>query len=156
VGGDLAVAVSAEQLAAELRAFDGRRQIVRALRRGLSRVSRPALKQVRAHAVAILPSSGGLGAWVAAARMQTKIGYTSRSAGVRLRGTRKSTKGRSDLVSVDAGMVRAPAWGRRSRGSWHSQPVPAGWWSDPLSGNDEWRAAADAEVDAALDIIRRG
>lgn len=150
------MAVSAEQMAAELRAFDGRRQVVRALRRALTRVSRPALKDVRAHAVAILPASGGLGAWVAKARISVRVGYTSRTAGVRMRGTRKSAKDRSDLASIDAGMVRAPSWGRRSRGAWHDQAVPAGWWTDPLSNNTAWRDACDAEVDSALDQIRKG
>lgn len=149
------MAVSAEQFAAELRAFDGRRQIVKALRRALTRSARPAIKDVRAHAVAILPSSGGLGAWVASARIGVRVGYSGRSAGVRLRGGRKSLKDRSDLYRIDAGQVRAPTFGRRARGAWHTQQVTAGWWSDPLEASD-WRAAADAEVDATLEQLRRG
>jgi hypothetical protein len=150
------VAISAEQLARELRAFDGRREIVKALRRALTRVSRPAVKEVRAHAVDILPAGGGLGAWVAAARIGVKIGYTSRSAGVKMRGGRKSLTDKSDLQRIDAGTVRAPTYGHRGRGSWHSQSVAPGWWTDPLANNADWQAQADAEIDKVLDQIRNG
>ena len=150
------MAVSAEQLARELRAFDGRRQIVKALRRALTRVSKPAVKDVRAHAVAILPSTGGLNKWVAASRIGVKISYASRSAGVRMKGSRTSLTDKSDLDRIDAGTVRAPSWGRRGPGSWHNQSVPAGWWTDPLSNNAQWQADADTEIDRALDEIRRG
>jgi hypothetical protein len=150
------MAVSAEQLARELRAFDGRREIVKALRRALTRQARPAVKDVRAHALAILPSSGGLGAWVAAARIGVRISYAGRTAGVRVRGSRKSMNDKSDLARIDAGSVRAPTYGRRGRGDWHVQAVPAGWFTDPLSNNEQWRSGADAEIDKALDQIRAG
>lgn len=150
------MAVSAEQFAAELRAFDGRRQIVKALRRGLTRAVRPVIPKVRAHAIDILPSSGGLGRWVASAKIGARIGYTSRTAGVRLRGGRKSLRDASDLRRLDAGSLRHPTFGRRHGNAWHPQKVTPGWWTDPLSQDQQWVAAADAEVDAALDIIRRG
>lgn len=150
------MAVSAQQFAAELRAFDGRRQVVKALRRALNRAARPAVKAARVYAVEILPHSGGLGAWVAAARIGWKIGYAGRTAGVRLRGGRKSMTDRSDLSGIDAGKVRAPTYGHRGRGAWHSQSVTAGWWTTPLTASPEWSQAAESEVDAALDEIRRG
>lgn len=149
------MAVTAGQFARELRAFDDRRRIVKALRRALARTARPAVKLVRAHAAAILPSSGGLGAWVAGARIGVRIGYTSRTAGVRLRGGRKSLTDKSDLQAIDLGMVRAPSWGRRGRGAWHSQPVTPGWWSDPLAASP-WPQDAEQAIDDALDEIRRG
>jgi hypothetical protein len=150
------VAVSAEQFAAELRAFDGRRAIVRALRRALARAARPALTEARAHAIEILPHAGGLGAWVAAASMSVRISYAGRSAGVRLRGTRKSVRQRSDLTRIDAGTVRAPTYGRRHGNAWHVQAVASGWWSDPLENTPGWHDDADQAVDEALDTIRRG
>lgn len=149
------MAVSAEQFAAELRAFDGRREIVKALRRALTRAAKPAVAAARAHAIAILPSSGGLGAWVAGARIGVKISYGSRTAGVRLRGGRRSLTDRSDLVRIDAGSVRAPTYGHRGRGAWHTQSVTAGWWTEPLA-ETPWTGDADAAVDAALEQIRRG
>lgn len=150
------MAVSAEQLARELRAFDGRRQIVKALRRALTKASKPAVKDVRAHAAEILPSGGGLGRWVASARIGVRIGYTSRTAGVKLRGGRKSLTDKSDLTAIDRGTVRAPTFGHRGRRAWHSQAVPPGWWTDPLSSNADWQASSDREVDLALNQIRRG
>lgn len=150
------MAVSAEQLARELRAFDGRRQVVKALRRALNRAAKPAIADVRAHALQILPSGGGLNRWVAAARISTAVSYASRSAGVRIRGSRKSLRDKSDLDRIDRGSVRAPAWGRRTPGNWHVQAVDPGWFTEPLASNDRFRAAADREVDAVLDQIRRG
>jgi hypothetical protein len=150
------VAVSADQFAAELRAFDGRREIVKALRRALTRASKPALTATRAHAIEILPHSGGLGVWVASAGMTVKISYGARSAGVRLRGTRKSLKGKSDLERIDAGTVRAPTYGRRHGNAWHAQAVTAGWWTEPLTQTPGWHDEADQAVDDALNIIRRG
>lgn len=148
--------ISAEAMARELRAFDGRREIVKAMRRGLTRISRPAVKDVRAHAITILPASGGLGAWVARATIGVRIGYTSRTAGVRIRGSRKSLKDKSDLTAIDAGRVRAPTFGHRGRKAWHTQAVTPGWFTDPLASNTDWRGAVDAEIDKALEPLRRG
>lgn len=148
------MAVSAEQLARELRAFDGRRGIVKALRRSLTRESKPAVAATRAHALAILPKSGGLGAWVAAARIGWKISYAGRTAGVRLKGGRRSLTDRSDLRAIDRGRVRRPSWGRRTRGNWHNQTVSPGWWTDPLSADTRWSGEAERQVDAVLDEIR--
>lgn len=150
------MAVSAERFAREMRSFDQRRAIVKAMRRALNRQARPALREVRAHAREILPSSGGLGMWVARSSLTFQIRYTGRSAGIRLRGRRKSTKGRSDLDRIDRGEVRHPSWGRRFRGSWHAQAVTPGWWSEPLQNDTTIGAAVDHEVDRALDEIRRG
>lgn len=148
------MAINVDQFVRELRAFDGRRSVVKAMRRGLSKAARPVLREVRAHAVAILPSSGGLGTWVARASMTWQIRYAGRTAGIRLRGRRRSQRDRSDLERIDAGQVRHPSWGRRSRGSWHTQPVTPGWWTTPLSTNDTIEPAVTAEVDRAFDEIR--
>jgi hypothetical protein len=152
----MTVAVSAEQLARELRAFDGRRAVVQAARRGITRALPSVRKAVKAHALEILPASGGLGAWVAAARLAVKISYASRSAGIKLRGSRKSIADKSDLAGIDAGRVRAPSWGHRTAASWHSQSVPAGWWSTPVAADVGFRDHVDRTVDEALEVIRRG
>lgn len=150
------MAVTAGQLAAELRAFDGRRALVQAMRRGLTRAV-PAVKaKVKAHAIDILPSAGGLGRWAAAARVNVKISYASRSAGVRLQGSRKSIGDKSDLRAADSGRIRAPSWGQRTAASWHTQAVAPGWWSTPLDESQDFRDLAEQEIDRALEVIRRG
>lgn len=150
------MAVTAEQLAAELRAFDGRRAVVQAARRGITRALPGVRKAVRAHALEILPSGGGLNQWVAAARLAVRISYASRSAGIRLRGSRKSIADKSDLAGIDAGRVRAPSWGHRTAAAWHTQTVTPGWWTDPVSADAGFRDHVDRTVDEALEVIRRG
>jgi hypothetical protein len=150
------MAVTAQQLAAELRAFDGRRAVVQAARRGIMRAVPSVRDRIRSFAVANLPSSGGLGRWVAAARVSVQIRYAGRSAGVRLRGARKSARNKSDLTGIDAGRVRAPSWGHRTAASWHSQTVTPGWFTQPAGEDRGFRDHVDAEIDLALDTIRRG
>lgn len=150
------MAVSAEQLAAELRAFDGRRALVQAARRGITRALPAVRRAVKASAMETLPAGGGLNAWVAAARLAVKISYASRSAGIRLRGSRKSTADKSDLTGIDAGKVRAPSWGRRSSAAWHTVTVTPGWFTRPVSDDTGFRDHVDAVVDQTLEAIRRG
>jgi hypothetical protein len=73
---------------------------------------------------------------------------------VRLQGSRKSARDKSDLRRIDAGRVRAPSWGRRGPGAWHVQAVTPGWWSTPLIADDTFRDAVDGEVDRALNELR--
>jgi hypothetical protein len=150
------MAVTAEQLGRELRAFDGRRQVVQAMRRGITRGIKTPIAAVKAHAADILPSTGGLNRWVAAARIGVKISYGARSAGVKLRGGRKSLTDKSDLAAIDRGRVRAPSWGKRTQASWHTVLVTPGWWTTPLEADTAVRDAVEAEVDRALDTIRNG
>lgn len=146
--------VSAEQLVRELRSFDGRRQIVKAMRRGLNRAAKNQVTPaIRKSAEEILPKGGGLNAYVATATVTTLISYASRSAGIRLRGRKKTRVGRSDLQRIDAGSVRAPNWGRRY--AWHTQTVDPGWFSKPAAESTAFTATVDAEVDRVLDELRR-
>ncbi len=149
------MAVSMAQFAAELRAFDARRTVVQKLRRQLSKPVPVVRSQIRTHALATLPGRGGLGAWAAASRVSATVRYTSgRSAGIRLKGSRKSLKGKSDLNRLDAGRLRAPSWGHRTRASWHSQSVAPGWFSDPVRNSPEWGRAVEQAVDDAFAEIR--
>jgi hypothetical protein len=149
------VAVSMAEFARELRSFDNRRVLVRQLRRQISKPL-PAVKQAIArHAVAILPKSGGLGAWVAASKVIATVRYGSaRSAGIRVKGGRKSLRQKSDVNRIDAGRVRAPSWGHRTSASWHTQSVPAGWFSDPVLQSSEWISEVERAVDTAFNEIR--
>lgn len=151
------MAVPMKVFIAELRAFEGRREVVQAMRRQIRKPLPKVRREIKRHAVSILPSRGGLGAWAAAARVTATIRYTSaRSAGVRLKGSRKSLREKSDLNRLDKGMARHPAWGRRGPGQWSTQAVPAGWFSTPVLESEEWRAEIDRAVDTAFDKIRRG
>lgn len=152
------VAVDMKVFVRELKSFDGRRDVVKAMRRQIRKPLPKVRKSIKAHAISILPSSGGLGKWAAAAKVTATIRYASaRSAGVRLRGSRQSEKNRSELSGLDAGQVRAPTWGRREgAGAWHAQTVKPGWFSNPVIESTEWRAEIDNAVDVAFEKIRRG
>lgn len=151
------MATDIDQFVRELRAFDDRRAVVKAMRRKINKPLPELRKKIRQHAVAILPRRGGLGSWAAAATISSSVRYaSSRSAGVRLKGSRKSRGDKSDLKRLDAGTVRAPSWGRRSSAAWHTQTVPAGWFTEPASDNEQWVAVVDQAVDEAFDEIRRG
>lgn len=151
------MAVNMKQFVAELRAFDGRRDVVKAMRRRIRRPAPKVRQAIKRNALATLPGRGGLGVWAAASKTTVTIRYASaRSAGVRMKGSRKSNRDKSDLAGLDAGVVRAPSWGRRGAGQWHSQKVAPGWFTDPVVESDEWRAEIERAVDEAFDTIRRG
>ncbi len=148
------MAISADELAALLRAFNGRRQVVQAARRGLNRAVPGVRAAIREHAVATLPAAGGLGRWAAAARIGVKISYAARSAGIRLTGGRKSLTDKSDLTRLDAGRARAPSWGHRTKASWHTVAVTPGWFTEPAAADEGFRDHVDDEVDKILGVLR--
>jgi hypothetical protein len=147
---------SFDDLIRDLRGFDRRREIVKALSKAVRKPVPAVRRAIKARALATLPHRGGLGAWVAASRVTTQVKLTGRSAAIRLKGGRNSSGGRSDIKAIDAGRVRAPSWGKRTPASWHAQRVPAGFFTKPVSEADQWVAAADQAVDAALEQLRRG
>lgn len=150
------MAISVDQLVAELRGFDGRREVVKAIGRGIRKGAPAVRKAIRASAIEQLPSGGGLGKWVAAARVTVQIRLSGRKAGVRLKGGRNSAGQRSDIKAIDNGRVRAPSWGRRGKGAWHVQTVPAGFFTRTAAEATEWHAEVESAVDDALNQIRRG
>lgn len=150
------MATSFEQLIRELKTFDQRRAVTKAMSKGV-RATVPAVRvKIRQAALELLPRSGGLGKWVASARINLKIKTSGRRAGITLTGGRNSEGGRSDIRAIDRGRVRAPSWGRRTKGSWHSQTVPDGYFTATAAAEDGWRRNVDQEVDRALDTLRRG
>jgi len=150
------VAVSVDQLVRELRSFDGRREIVKAIGKGV-RAGVPAVrKAIRQRAVDTLPHSGGLGRWVARSSITAQVKLQARSGSIKLKGGRNSAGARSDIKSIDAGRVRAPSWGRRTAASWHTQSVPAGFFTEPAASAKDWHDDVDQAVDVALDQLRRG
>jgi hypothetical protein len=148
------MAVSFEEFARELRAFSDKKTIVNEVRKDLRKPLPQLRKAVRRNAIAKLPSSGGLGQWVAQARFTVRFRDSGRTAGISIKVSRKSTKDRAELDKLDRlGQVRHPLYGHR--GHWYSQSVPPGFFTDAWD-KAEWVAVADAAVDRALEQIRRG
>lgn len=136
-------------VAAAVRALGDGRTIVNEMAKEIRRAVPPIRKAVRAHAIAVLPSGGGLGAWVARAGVRASIKRGPRSAGIQLVAGRNSTKGRSELRKLDAtGQLRHPLPGNRRH--WYAQTVTPGWFSDPATRNlDEFGNAVSDAVESA-------
>lgn len=150
------MSVSVDQLLRELRGFDGRREIVKAIGRGVRKGAPAVRKAIRSRAVDTLPHRGGLGRWVAKASITVQVKLQSRKGTIKLKGGRNSAGARSDIRAIDAGRVRAPSWGKRTSASWHTQSVTPGFFTETAGAAQDWRAGVDAAVDAALDQIRKG
>jgi hypothetical protein len=147
---------SFDDLIRDIRGFDKRREIVKALGKAIRKPVPAVRRAIKARALETLPHRGGLGAWVAASRVTTQVKLAGRTAAIRLTGGRNSRGGRSDIKAIDAGHVRAPSWGKRTDASWHTQTVAPGFFTKPASEAGQWVRAADAAVDQALEQIRRG
>jgi hypothetical protein len=147
---------SFDELVRDLRRFDGRREVVKQLRKEIRKPLPTVRRAIKARALATLPSGGGLNVWVAQTRVSAVVRVAGRGARVGMKGTRASVKGKASTRQVDSGSTRHPTWGRRSQGSWHVQAVPAGYFTEPASEATQWRDAALAAVDGALATLRGG
>jgi hypothetical protein len=150
------VAVDIDQFCRELRAFTDRRIVVKELRTGIRKPFGAVRARVRARALAILPSAGGLGEWVARARVNLQIKVLGTSVRILASAGRNSMSGRTDMKAIDRGRLRHPEFGRRGRGDWHTQSVPDGFFTKTVHDAPEWQAETVAAFDRALDHIRRG
>jgi hypothetical protein len=136
-----------------LRGFDRDDVLVKAVRDHL-RAPVPVVRaRIKAVAVATLPHSGGLGAWVAGTKITALVTLRGKAAGIRLRGGRRSAGGVTDVRAIDRGRVRAPSWGRRGRGQWHTQAVPDGFFTRTAAEAPEWERAIDAAIAEANGTI---
>lgn len=147
---------SIEALVRDLRGFRNRREVIQQLRKRIREPVPEVRRRIRAEAIEDLPHRGGLNKWVAATRLTVQIRINSRTARVSLKGGRNSARKRSDIRAIDRGRVRAPAWGHRGPGAWHSQGVAPGFFTRPAADSPSWRAAIVQAADEALDVIRRG
>ncbi len=145
---------SVDAFVRELRGFSARGEIVKQLRTEMRKPLPEVRKKIKASALNTLPRRGGLNKWAARTRITAKITVTGRAVKVRVRGARNSLGGESDINAIDRGRVRHPSWGRRGRGQWHVQRVTAGFFTTPVSEDEQWRAACLAAVDKALETIR--
>jgi hypothetical protein len=151
------VATDIRAFARQLKGFDDRRVVLKTLRTAI-RKPFPAVKAaIKANALETLPKGGKLNAWVAAVKVTLSVKIsTARSAGVTIKGGRNSVGGRSDVSAINRGRVRAPSWGRRGGGAWHTVQVKPGFFSDPVTESTLWREEIDQAFDDALNTIRRG
>jgi hypothetical protein len=117
-------------LAARLKAA-GARDLRLQLLRGLKEGAKPLIPAVQAAARDQLPKSGGLNEQVASQKVSVSVRTGARTAGVRL------TTTAPDTAQTDAGFVRHPVFGRRGKGQWRTQQIPAavGWWSKTLANS---------------------
>lgn len=152
---------SIQVLIRSLREFSANAELVKELRKTLREPVDPVRRRIKATAVETLPHRGGLGAWVAATKITAAVTFKGRAAGIRLRGGRRSVSnlrghtdgGQSDIRAIDRGRVRAPSWGRRSRGNWHTQRVPEGFFTKTAAESPEWEQAIDRGIAQATGKI---
>lgn len=125
-------------------------EMTKEIRRAGTKTVKPA---VRASALAVLPRRGGLNRWVAAAAVRVAVRRGTRAAGVEVVVGRNSRGGRTDSKRIDAGRVRAPAWGNRR--AWHLQAVTPGFATDPITGPaaDDFREGVVRAVDRAVERL---
>jgi hypothetical protein len=147
---------SLQKLILDLKTFEGKKEVLKAFRREVRKPVPAIRKAIRARAKNILPSSGGLGAWVSRIGISVRFKLSGRSTGITLKGGRNSQGGRSDIRAIDAGRVRHPSWGRRGPKQWHNQVVRTGFFTGPVAETDAWREAAIRAVDKATEVIRDG
>lgn len=150
------MATSFDELVRELRTFRERREVTNATARGIRAATKPARKAIKKAAREKLPKRGGLNVWVSKISVLAQVRLTGNRAGVKLKGGRNSLGARSDITAIDRGRVRAPSWGHRTRASWHTVTVTPGFFTQTAAELPDWRNEVDAEVDKALDTLRRG
>lgn len=108
----------AAQLAALGKALKetGDKDLRKELMKSAQRATKPVKAEVKKSAVDTLPSAGGLGDFVAKARIVTQTKAQGRNVGVRIRGSRQKQHkaSRVDLHAINRGRVRHPVYGRWS------------------------------------------
>jgi hypothetical protein len=144
----------AEQLALvahAVRRLGSDRVIVNNMAKEIRSAVPPIRAAVRANALGQLPHRGGLGVWVARARVTARIRRSATNAGISLVGGRNSgSRRRTDLRAIDAGTVRHPTYGH---GPWTPQTVTPGFFTRAVT--DEGATAFRAAVVVAVDNAAR-
>jgi hypothetical protein len=146
-------------VAAACRRLGPSRVIVNTMAKEIRRGTKPIRDAIKARAVQILPRSGGLGRYVAAARIGTLVRRSAKSAGVKIRGRRKDTSGRGgptvDLHRIDLGRTRHPTFGEAP---WHAQTVRPGFFTDAVTdeGLDQLETAVIEAAERAAGAIANG
>lgn len=118
-----------------------------AMRRQLSTVSKPAKKHVEDAIDAKMPKSGGYAATLHRAirvRVATDTGFTT--AGVTIKTYADGQSRRRDVPALNRGRLRKKVYGNPRL--WVTQAVPAGFWDDAMDhtsddAHDRMRAVLD-------------
>ena len=105
---------------------------------------RPVKSELAESARRVLPKEGGLNVWVASATVTERASYSGSAPSVTVTMS-KTTKsgGRADLLEIDRGRVRHK--------NGHEQAVPAGFFSDVMTGPVTDRARV--EIVGALEVF---
>jgi hypothetical protein len=144
----------ADQLQALAKALKdaGAKGLRKELMRSAQRATKPVKREVPASARRYLPRQGGLGVWVAGAKLKTKTRTAGRNVGVVITGTAgRRMSPSSDLRAINRGRVRHPTYGHRP---WVNQQVRPGFWDVVMEGPVSDRARAEF-VDAMDRIARQ-
>lgn len=135
------------QLAAAMRREGVSPRIAQDIGAGL-RAGRAGIKSAfKTHAMAALPTRGGLDAWVVSSSFRSPVRVGARTARMSI----VVSKPGHDLDGLDSGLVIHPFYGRRP---WSNQGVPPGSISRPILEKGE-DVLHDAVVDAAEGACRR-
>lgn len=122
-----------------------RKELNKAMRDG----AKPLIPKARAEALKRLPQRGGLAKQISKepARVQTRTG---KDPGVRVVVGKK----RGGARSANRGVIRHPVFGNRD--VWVDQPVPPGWFDDPMraSAPEIRKALAQGIEDVAAKVVR--
>lgn len=140
-------------VAAHHRALGPSRVVVNTMARKIKQGVGPIRAAIKARAVEILPSGGGLGKWVARVRITGVVRRGATTAGVSIRAGRNSSGWRSDIKGIDRGSTRHPTWGRAP---WHAQVVRPGFFTDAVTeeGLDQLEAAViEACEEASVKVL---
>lgn len=115
-----------QDLAALARALKeaGRNDLRKELLANIRNAGKPVLDDAKATALAELPSRGGLADLVAGSKFAVRSSLSGKSARVTL----QAINSKALVRTTDAGSVRHPVWG--NRGTWVTQSVKSGWFSD--------------------------
>lgn len=140
-------------LARQLRKFDTDGTITKKLRTELRRPVPAVRARIRAAAIGTLPAGGGINVWVAQTKITASVVMRGRSAGVLMRGGRRSQGGQTDMRAIDRGRLRHPRWGHRRRGDWFTQVVTPGFFTKTAAEAPEWDGAVDRAVANALEEL---
>jgi hypothetical protein len=130
------------------------RDLTRELRKGQRAAFRPLQKEIKAEALATLPKRGGYNLTMSRAvkvSVTTGVGRNALTARVYAVGRREHR----DVVAVNAGRLRHPVFGHRSR--WKTTTVPRGFVDRPADklADQVLRECTDA-AERVLDRIARG
>jgi hypothetical protein len=131
------------RLSTRLNAAD--KTIQREFSTALNRATKPIKAKAKASALSTLPSSGGLAARVAGARLSVRRTTRGKNIGIRI----VAGSAKQQLAGIDKGSVKHPTFGNRS--AWVTQRVNAGWFTRPMlnSASDVRRELLKAMDDVA-------